>query len=207
MSTVLEPPIAVAEPSRKYTPDELLTITRDAIFELVDGELVEKKMSIESSWTGMRAGRILGNFAEDEKHQLGWVFGSDCGYQCFGRSAKKVRKPDVSFITLEKLPERRFTGGYAKFPPDLAVEVISYHDTMEEVELKIEEYLKAGTRSIWVVHPRARVVAIYRHDGTVLRLRENDTITEPELLPGFACAVKELLPLPDLTDPYPDGDL
>ena len=207
MSTVLEPPIVGAEPPKKYTPDDLLTITRDAIFELVDGELVEKKMSIESSWIGMRVGRILGSFAEDEEHPLGWVFGSDCGYQCFGASALKVRKPDVSFVSLGKLPERRFSGGYAKFAPDLAVEVISYHDTMEEVELKIEEYLKAGIRSIWVVHPRARVIDVYRQDGTVLRWRENDTITEPELLPGFECPVKELLPLPDLTDPYPNGDL
>src|SRR5205814_9362527 len=130
-----------------------------------------------------------------------------CGYQCFGSTFNKVRKPDVSFVTLEKLPERRFSGGYAKFAPDLAIEVISTHDTMEEVELKIEEYLKAGTRSVWVVHPRARVIDVYRHDGTVLRLRENDTLTEPELLPGFACPVNELLPLPDLTDAYPNGDL
>ena len=206
MSTVLEPPTSVAEPPKKYTPEDLLTITRDAIFELVDGELVEKAMSIESSWIGAVIVRKLGNFAED-KTQLGWVFGSDCGYQCFGASARKVRKPDVSFITREKLPERRFTGGYAKFAPDLAVEVISTHDTMEEVELKIEEYLKAGTRSVWVVHPRARVIDVYRHDGTVLRLRENDTLKEPDLLPDFVCLVKELLPLPDLTDPYPDGDL
>ena len=204
MSTVLEPPIAFEEPSKKYTPEELLTITRDAIFELVDGGLVEKALSVESSWIGSRIGRILGNFAEVQ-HQLGWVLGADCGYQCFGSSARKVRKPDVSFVTREKLPERRFTGGYAKFPPDLAVEVISTHDTMEEVELKIEEYLAAGTRSVWVVHPRARVIDVYRHDGTVLRLRENDMITEPTLLPGFACSVKELLP--DLTDPYPNGDL
>ncbi len=206
MSTVLEPPIAVEEPQKRYTPEELLTITRDAIFELVDGELVEKALSIESSWIGAVVSRKLGSIAEDQ-NQLGWVFGADCGYQCFGASVKKVRKPDVSFVTREKLPERRFTGGYARFAPDLAVEVISIHDTMEEVELKIEEYLKAGIRSVWVVHPRARVIDVYRHDGTVLRLRENDTLTEPGLLPGFACSVKELLPLPDLTDPYPDGDL
>ncbi len=206
MSTVLEPPTSVAQPPKKLTPDDLLTITRDAIFELVDGELVEKEMSIESSWVGMRAGRFLGHFAEDQ-HQLGWVFGSDCGYQCFGASANKVRKPDVSLVTREKLPERRFSGGFAKFAPDLAVEVISTHDTMEAVELKIEEYLAAGTRSVWIVHPRARVIDVYRQNGTVLRLRENDTITEPELLPGFVCPVKELLPLPDLTDPFPDGDL
>src|SRR5947208_16319648 len=116
MSTVLQPPTSVKEPPKKLTPDDLLTVTRDAIFELADGQLVEKKMSIESSWVGMRAGRILGNFAEDQ-HQLGWVFGSDCGYQCFGSTANKVRKPDVSFVTLEKLPERRFSGGYAKFAP------------------------------------------------------------------------------------------
>ncbi len=130
MSTVLEPPIAVEKPQKKYTPEELPTITRDAIFELVDGELMEEPLSVESSWIGSRIGRILGNFSVAQ-NRLGWVFGTDCGYQCFGSAAMKVRKPDVSFVTREKFPERRFTGGYAKFAPDLAVEAISIHDTME----------------------------------------------------------------------------
>lgn len=203
MSAVLEPPKAAT--SAGHTPEELLALSREEIFELVDGEFVEKAMSHESSWVGMRTGRVVGNFAEDQ-HQLGWVFDSDAGYECFGPRRKKVWKPDVSFVTKEKMPERRCSAGYPKFAPDLAVEVISTHDIMEQVELKIEEYLAAGTKSVWMIYPKTRVIDIFRSNESVTRLREADVVTEPELLTGFSCPVKDLLPLPDETPFFPESD-
>jgi Uma2 family endonuclease len=196
MSAVLEPPIAKIPTSVKHTPEELLALPHEGVFELIDGEFVEKAMSQESSWVAGVALRKLGSFVEDQ-NQLGWVFPADCGYECFGRNRSRVRKPDVSFVTREKMPERRFSSGHPKFAPDLAVEVISTHDIMEQVEIKIEEYLAAGTQSVWVIHPKARLIDIFRGDGSVVRLREADSLTEPKLLPGFVCQVKDLLPLPD----------
>lgn len=205
MSIVLERPQTSLSASTGHTPEELLALPREGIFELVDGEFVEKAMSQESSWVAGVVLRKVGGFAEDEQ-RLGWVFPADCGYQCFGPRRKKVRKPDVSFVSREKMPERRFAVGYPKFAPDLAVEVISTHDIVEQVELKIEEYLAAGTKSVWVIYPKTRVVDIFRSDGSVTRLREADVLTEPELLPGFSCAVKDLLPLPDETPFFPESD-
>jgi Uma2 family endonuclease len=178
-----------------YTPEDLLALPDGDLYELVDGKLVEKPMSQESSWVGGKLLRLLGNVAEDDR-QLGWVFGADCGYQCFPDAPKRVCKPDVSFVSRKKLPERRFSEGHVRIPPDLAVEVVSPNDISEEVEAKVEEYLAAGVTAVWVVFPRIRIVHVYRQGKNVTRLREQDTLSDEELLPGFRCVVRDLLPLP-----------
>jgi Uma2 family endonuclease len=180
------------------TPEDLLTLPDGDLYELVDGKLVEKPMSQESSWVTLRLGRLVGNFAEDE-HQLGWVFGADCGYQCFPDAPNKVRKPDLSFVARSRLPERRFTEGHVRIAPDLAAEVVSPNDISEEVEAKVEEYLAAGVKTVWVVFPRVRIVHVYRQGATVTRLREQDALLDEQLLPGFRCTVRDLLPLPSET--------
>ena len=41
---------------------------------------------------------------------------------------------------------------------------------------------------------RTRTVWIYREDGSVTHLREEDELTAEDLLPGFRCRVAELFP-------------
>ena len=47
----------------------------DELCELVDGVLMGKAMSVESSWLATRLGRSLGNFLEE--HNLGFLIGAD----------------------------------------------------------------------------------------------------------------------------------
>lgn len=198
MSTLLAelPPTAEAI---EYTPDDLLSMPDGDRFELVDGQLVERNMGQVSSWVGTRTSHVLTNFLESQP--LGWVFGSDCGYQCFPGSPKKLRRPDVSFLRREKLPNGLFFDGHVPVVPDLVVEVISPRDITETLEVKIVEYQAAGVSSIWVISPKARTCTIHHLNGHSLRLNEGDTITEPELLPGFSCKVGELLPPPEAVPP------
>ena len=183
----------------EYTPEDLLCMPGGDRFELVDGQLVERNMGQVSSWVGGRTLYALMSFVESR--QLGWVFPSDCGYQCFPNSPNKLRRPDVSFLSREKLPNGRFFDGHVRVVPDLVVEVISPRDIMESLELKIAEYQSAGVTSIWVISPKTRTCTIHRLSGQTLRLKEGDTITEPELLPGFSCRVGDLLPPPEAVPP------
>src|SRR5437868_5453027 len=84
------------------TPEELLAMPDSDSYELVDGELVEREMGARSVYVGGRLGRLLGNYVE-ETH-AGWVFPADAGYQCFSARPTLVRKPDVSFIRVGRLP-------------------------------------------------------------------------------------------------------
>ena len=71
-----------------YSPEDLLIIPDGEQYELVNGELEEKSMSGLSSWVGLEVGARLRNFVVE--HQLGWVFGSDAGYQCLDRKSTRL---------------------------------------------------------------------------------------------------------------------
>ena len=105
-----------------------------------------------------------------------------------------MRRPDVSFIRKERLPEGPTSEGYIYIPPDLAVEVISPNDLAYEVDHKVVEYLDAGVALVWVINPEARTVRIHRRSGSLGWLREEDELSGEDVLPGFRCRVSKLFP-------------
>ena len=162
-------------------------------YELVDGHLVERNMSRVSSWVGGEASRLIDNFVRERK--LGWVWMSNMGYVCFPDAPNKVRFPDVSFVRKERLPDALTTDeDYVYIPPDLAVEVVSPNDSAYEVEHKVVEYLSVGVPLVWVIFPESRTAYVYRGDGSVFRLREDDELTGENVLPGFRCRLLDILP-------------
>lgn len=187
-------------PPTSYSPEDLLIMPDGERYELVNGQLQEKPMSGLSSLVGMEAGARLRNFAVVDK--LGWVFGADAGYQCFPDAPDKVCKPDVSFVARHKLPGGP-GNGHLRVVPDLAVEVTSPNDSLGDMDQKVEEYLAAGVRSVWWINPTVRVVQVFRSDGTSQRLRDSDELSEPDILPGFVCQVRDLLPAPSTETPQP----
>jgi Uma2 family endonuclease len=178
----------------RVTVDDLLSMPDEKDYELVDGELVERNMGNESSSVAVNLLILLGVF--NRQRRLGVLLGSEAGYQCFPDSADRVRKPDVSFVTSGRLPNNRPARGYDTIPPDLAVEVLSPRDVAVEVEVKVEEYLRAGVRLVWIVNPDTRTVRIHRADGTISGLHETDELTGEDVLPGFACKVAEIFEFP-----------
>jgi Uma2 family endonuclease len=57
---------------------------------------------------------------------------------------------------------------------------------------KVMDWLRAGTRMVWVVDPRTRTVAVHEPSGTTSILTETQVLTGGEVLPGFACPVSDL---------------
>src|SRR5438105_6324290 len=106
----------------RFTADDLLTLPDAVNYELVDGNLVERHSGAEASAIAMAIGAAFGAFVRSKR--LGHVFTADCGYQCFPDHPDWVRKPDVSFIRMGRLPEERIPEGHTRIAPDLAVEVI-----------------------------------------------------------------------------------
>jgi Uma2 family endonuclease len=105
----------------------------------------------------------------------------------------RVVGADAAFICSASLPARRTPEGYLATLPDLVVEVVSRNDTAPQVQRKVEDYLTAGVRIVWVADPRQRTVAVHRRGQPVQVLRENDTLTVEELIPGFALSVSVAL--------------
>ena len=102
----------------------------------------------------------------------------------------RVVKPDVAFVSTERLPENRRKG--SPVPPDLAIEVASPSDKQYDVTEKALAYLKAGTRLVWVIEPVAKTVMVYRSKTDFSLLKSEDTLTGEDVVPGFACLVSQL---------------
>lgn len=155
-------------------------------YELVRGELVRVtppggwhgEVSVETTWH-------LRTYLSD--HPIGRMY-TETGF-ILARDPDIVRGPDVAFVREERLPPPEERGGFLPLAPDLAVEVISPWDRSAEVHEKVLEYLAAGTRLVWVVHPRGRTVTVYRPDGSARVLREGDELDGEDVLPGFRLPV------------------
>jgi Uma2 family endonuclease len=182
---------AVATETR-YTPEDLLAMPDGEGYELVDGRLVERKMGAESSRVGGRLFSRLDRFCEG--HDLGIAWPADNGYQCFAHAPGLVRRPDVSFVRQGRLPGDREPKGWIKINPDLAVEVVAPNDSAEEVEGKLADYRKARVPLVWIIYPEARAARVHRIDGSAAYLLEDDELSGEDVIPGFRCPLREILP-------------
>jgi Uma2 family endonuclease len=70
--------------------------------------------------------------------------------------------------------------------------VISPNDLYTEVDEKVTEWLERGTRVVFVVNPRRKVVAVHRPKQPVLILGIDDTLSAEDVIPGWSLAVRDL---------------
>jgi Uma2 family endonuclease len=134
-----------------------------------------------------RLRRLIADYAEPR--DLGATYGADTGFR-IARDPDTVLAPDVAFVSRDRLPESQ--DGYYEGPPDLAVEVVSPNDRVRTVEDKAAAWLAAGARAVWVVWPNTRTVTVHRPGRKPHTLREEDTLTGEDILPGFACPVAKV---------------
>lgn len=175
-----------------YTPDDLLQMPDGERYELVDGQLVEIDLGAESSWVG---GRIFKFLALYEEQRGGWAFPGDTSFQCFPLAPEMVRRPDAAFVCAGRFEHGQVPQGHIPIAPDLAVEVVSPNDMYTRVEDKVEEYLQAGVRLVWVLNPANRTVRIFKEsiEGST-QAGPNDELTGGDVLPDFRCRIADLFP-------------
>ena len=176
----------------QFTPEDLLALPDGKSYELVRGQLMERNMGAESSRVGGRLYSRLDRFCEE--HNLGIVWPADNGYQCFPHDPDLVRRPDVSFVRRGRLPSDVAPKGWVKISPDLAVEVVSPGDRVYELDEKLADYRKARVPLIWVINPESRTVTVYQIDHPISLLFEDDELSGEEIIPGFRCPIREILP-------------
>ena len=176
---------------QQVTADELFAMPDDGFrYELVKGEL--RKMSPAGSEHGAIIVKITIRLGQHvEATGLGVCFGAETGFK-IASDPDTVRAPDVAFVSRGRVPESGIPKKFWPGAPDLAVEVLSPGDTAEEVEEKVEDWLSAGARAVWVVSPKRRGVSVYRSMTDVTRLSESGEIDGGDVVPGFRCKVSEI---------------
>jgi Uma2 family endonuclease len=157
--------------------------------ELVDGTLMEKTVGAYESYLSGILVHLLWAFVE--KSSLGIVLPADGMMRL---APGLVRIPDLSFISWQRLPERRPPREpIPDLVPDLAVEVISKYNTRQEMDRKLQDYFTAGVQLVWYVyHTPRREVWAYVSPTEYSVVREGETLDGGAVLPGFR------LPLADL---------
>ncbi len=78
------------------------------------------------------------------------------------------------------------------FSPALAIEIMSASHTIHNQARRIHQYLKAGTRSIWVFITAMRQIHIHSASAHPVILTAEDLLEDAALLPGFSARVEEL---------------
>ncbi len=174
---------------RLLTAKDLAEMGEEAEFcELVDGELVQMSPSrLPEARVVSKIHLLLGMFVS--QHRLGEVFGPDLGYEL---TLYRVRAPDVSFVSAEKLATYGNPWEFAKLVPDLVVEVMSPDVKYGYLQRKIRDYFEAGIRLLWIVDPEMQTVTVYRSPVDLRILTAADTLAGDEVLPGFSCRVADL---------------
>jgi Uma2 family endonuclease len=140
---------------------------------------------------GMVAGRIAARLTvHAERLGLGTVL-VETGY-ILRREPDTVRGPDVSYISLARLPSGSIPEEFIDGAPDLAVEILSPSSGWSEVEEKIADYFAGGTRLIWLVEPRERQVTVRYPDRPSRVVAAGEILDGEDVVPGFALALVEL---------------
>lgn len=177
-------------PTRLSPEDVERACERDGkLYELIEGELKEKKVGFLALFIATRiAERLNAHF-----YPGAGVAACEVMIYCFN-GRQHGRKPDVVFVTLDRLPNAEIPDGDLFIAPDLVVEVLSPGNTGMEVDDKLDEYLAAGVALVWIVNPDRRTIRAYRQDGTTRSFRAGDVIESEPALPGFRLVVGDVFP-------------
>lgn len=177
-----------AQNQTQWTANEFFQSSLSQNHELVDGKLVKT----------MPAGFIHGFIAQElsyfildfvKKNRLGVVVAAETGFVLTGTT---FRGADSAFISNAKLAEFGYPEGFFPSAPDIAVEVASPGNSSEELMEKVDLYLAAGSRLVWIVYPKRKTIHVHRQSNVINVLRETDVLEGEDVLPNFRLPLAQL---------------
>lgn len=161
-------------------------------YEIVYGELKERAMPSPTH------GRIQAKVATRlnifiEENNLGLVYTETMFQLADGLN----RIPDVAFLSFERFPETGETEGRFYLAPDLAIEIVSPSDIFGDVFKKIEEYLAAAVKQVWLIAPEQKTLTVYRSRTDTTILTEAEEIVGEDFLSGFRFKLTDIFQIPN----------
>jgi Uma2 family endonuclease len=174
-----------------FTAEELLHLpTTGRRLELVKGRMYEMPPpGARHGSVAMRIGSLLNTYVLG--NLLGRVFAAETGL-ILRRNPDTVRAPDASFVAADRLTQGELPAGYLELAPDLAVEVASPSDSLRELQEKVADWLRSGSRLVWVIYPATRSATVHRSLDDAEEISEDGHLRGDDVIPRFACELREL---------------
>ncbi|OCQ92962.1 hypothetical protein BCD64_09540 [Nostoc sp. MBR 210] len=164
---------------------------RDLRFErTAQGEIIiMPPTGWESGNRNSRLSQRLNNWADIDG--TGLVFDSSTGFILPNGA---TRSPDASWVKRARI--EALNPDPAKFlpmAPDFVVELRSATDSLERLQLKMQEYIDNGVRLGWLIDPQNQQVEIYRQGQEVEILQSPGSLSGEDVLPGFILDLAQIL--------------
>jgi Uma2 family endonuclease len=165
--------------------EEFLANHREGLYELIEGEIVEKSGTELHGYLVANIGAIIGLYLKGKK--IGRVL-AHVHYHV-PNNAHNCRSIDVSFRrTDEPIVEK----GAIEGMPDLAVEIKSPDDSNKDMRAAAEFYIANGCKLVWLVFPEKKMVEVHRPDADFETYLSDETLSGGDVLPDFSMSVAEI---------------
>ena len=181
--------------TRLMTTEELLAMPDDGVERwLIRGQLWEAGVTRRNYRHGtytMEFGYVLIRWLKANPQIGGRVVGGEAGFR-LSSSPDSTCGVDVAYIGKELADATPEGASLIAGPPVLAIEILSPSDEQEDIQAKIDEYLRTRVKIVWVVEPVHKTITVYRPDAEPELFSLSDEITAEPHLPGFRAKVAEL---------------
>jgi Uma2 family endonuclease len=176
-------------PRRAATYEDLERLSPDVIGELVNGELYASPRPAlrHSRATTLLADILVGPFDKGIGGPGGWLL----LFEPEVHLRKDVLVPDLAGWRRERVPELPDTASFA-LAPDWVCEVLSPSTLVLDRGLKMGIYAREGVRHLWLVDPAARMLEVYRLEGSQWLLLDTHVGNKTVRAQPFDSAVLEL---------------
>jgi Uma2 family endonuclease len=185
---------APAQP-RLMTTEELLALPKDGTDRwLINGKLREKPMTKRNRFHSAVMALVttaLTNWARSQPPPRGQVLCGEAGV-ILTRGPDLTVGIDVVYVGADVMTRQTGETTLIDGVPTLVVEILSPNDTQEEIDEKLDGYLRAGVSLVWVIDPHDQTVLVYRPGQPPDFFNVTQTLTADPHLPGFRVAVADL---------------
>ena len=184
---------AIAIEPKRMTAEEFAAKHENDRVELIDGYVVEKAMpNREHGWICAMMSGFL--FVYLRERDIGRAVSHDGFISLRGveRGRDTVYGPDIAYFSYERMPRGPISREVSDTVPEIAVEVKSPSDSWSYVFGKMGDYLRGGVSVVVILDPESQSGSVYRANANQTTLGIDDTLTIPEILPGFEVRVGDL---------------
>lgn len=187
--------MSIANPPKFVTIKEFLAIPEDGIDrELIRGEIRERPMTKRNRYhakTEAKLAKLVGNWLDKQAEPRGDVFSGEVGC-ILSNTENTCVGIDVAYFHTEAVTQQTDETSMMRGSPILAIEILSPSDTVESINEKIDLYLDANVRLIWIVEPQFQTVTVHQPNTPPQLFNITQTFSADPQLPGLTIAVKDI---------------